>query len=120
MSDLPVLVRRVSDVEVGPEYVELAVDGFAGVHLDGAPGWLTGEDPLALGVELSMPNLPDLHPPAASPHPHRVRIDVLGPQLLRIRSAPPADGDRDRPEATYCSFPDAGDRGSGADRDHRR
>ena len=92
MSDLPVLVRRVSDVEVGPEYVELAVDGFAGVHLDGAPGWLTGEDPLALGVELSMPNLPDLHPPAASPHPHRVRIDVLGPQLLRIRSAPPADG----------------------------
>ena len=35
MSDLPVLVRRVSDVEVGPEYVELAVE----IQRASSPEW---------------------------------------------------------------------------------
>ena len=64
---------------------------YPGVRLDGAPGWLTGEDPADLGVELTMPNLPELDLPDPTPVAHRIRVDILGPDLLRIRSAPPGD-----------------------------
>ena len=85
----PVLARRVTGVTTSSTSVDLAVDAYRGVHLEGAPGWLTGEDPRDLGVELTMPNLPHLDLPDATPHAHRLRVDVLGADLLRIRSAVP-------------------------------
>lgn len=89
MSEPAVLVRRVTEARTGPASVDLTAHGYGGVRLDGAPGWLTGEDPRDLGVELTMPNLPALDLPDATPVPHRLRVDVLGESLLRVRSAPP-------------------------------
>jgi len=84
------LARRLTAVQVDPTGVDLDLDAFAGVHLGGAPGWLTGEDPADLGVELTMPNLPqDLALPDPAPHPHRVRIEAIAEDLLRIRSGVP-------------------------------
>lgn len=86
------LVRRCTAVHIGAHGVDLDLEAFPGVHLDGAPGWLTGEDPGDLGVELTMPNLPqDLARPDPSPRAHRVRVDILSPDLLRIRSGAPRD-----------------------------
>ena len=86
------LVRRARSVRVDARGVDLEMEAFSGVHLDGAPGWLTGEDPEAQGIELTMPNLPqDLEVPGAEPHDHRVRVDVLAPDLLRLRSGVPHD-----------------------------
>ena len=66
----PLLARRIIDSQIDPRGIDLEMDAFAGVHLGGAPGWLTGEDPKDLGVELTMPNLPqDLELPDAAPHP---------------------------------------------------
>ncbi|WP_246958071.1 TIM-barrel domain-containing protein [Brachybacterium sp. Marseille-Q7125] len=84
------LARRITECKIDPSGLDLVVDAFAGVHLDGAPGWLTGEDPRDLGVELTMPNLPrDLQLPPATTHPHRVRVDVIAEDLIRIRSGAP-------------------------------
>lgn len=86
----PLLARRIIDSQIDPRGIDLEMDAFAGVHLGGAPGWLTGEDPKDLGVELTMPNLPqDLELPDAAPHPHRVRVDVIAEDLIRIRSGAP-------------------------------
>lgn len=92
MSALPLLARRVVDVASGADFLDLSVAAYPGVRLGGAPGWLTGEDPRDLGVELTMPNLPELELPDAAAAPHRLRVDLLGPDLLRIRSGPPAAG----------------------------
>ena len=86
---LPSLARRVVDVAVEPAAVDLTVEAYGGRHLGGAPGWLTGEDPRDLGVELAMPNLPDLDLPDPTPVPHRVRVDVLAADVVRIRSGEP-------------------------------
>lgn len=86
----PLLARRITAMHVDSTGVDLEMDAFPGVHLGDAPGWLTGEDPKDLGVELTMPNLPqDLQLPDATPHPHRVRLDLIAPDLLRIRSGGP-------------------------------
>lgn len=84
------LVRRVLRCQVEPAAVDLAVEAYPGWHLDGAPGWLTGEDPRTLGVELTLPNLPPLDQPPPVGVPHRVRVDLLGPNLVRVRSGGPA------------------------------
>ena len=92
MAHPPVLARKVIAATSGPNFADLTVEAYPGVHLDGAPGWLTGEDPRDLGVELTMPNLPELELPDATPVLHRLRVDVLGADLVRIRTAPPDDG----------------------------
>lgn len=89
LSAPPVLVRRVITAHAEGAAVDLAVEGYGGQHLDGAPGWLTGEDPHDQGVELTMPNLPDLDLPDATPVPHRLRLDLLAGNVLRLRSGAP-------------------------------
>lgn len=89
MHSLPILVRRVVAAQTELAAIDLTVDGFGGSRIDGAPGWLTGEDPRDLGVELKMPNLPELVLPDATPVPHRLRIDLLSDKVVRIRSGAP-------------------------------
>ena len=89
MSSRPVLVRRVVATRLEASAVDLTLEGYRGRHMRDAPGWLTGEDPRDQGVELAMPNLPQLDLPDASPVPHRIRVDVLGDNLVRIRSGKP-------------------------------
>ena len=90
-SHQPLLVRRVLHSRTEPAALDLVAEAYPGWHLDGAPGWLTGEDPRSLGVELGLPNLPPLDQPDAVGVPHRVRIELLGPQVVRIRSGDPHD-----------------------------
>src|SRR5699024_10148847 len=86
----PWLARRVTGARADATGVDLELAACPGVHLDGAPGWLTGEDPRALGVELTMPNLPqDLQLPDDTPQTHRLRVDALAPDLVRVRSGSP-------------------------------
>jgi len=86
----PLLARRVTGARADATGVDLELAAYPGVHLDGAPGWLTGEDPRALGVELTMPNLPqDLQLPDDTPQTHRLRVDALAPDLVRVRSGSP-------------------------------
>ncbi len=86
----PLLARRLTTVRTDAAGVDLEVDAYSCVHLHGAPGWLTGEDPADLGVELTMPNLPqDLQLPGTAPHPHRLRVDLIAPDVVRIRSGSP-------------------------------
>lgn len=86
----PLLARRITTVRTDAAGVDLEVDAYPGVHLGGAPGWLTGEDPADLGVELTMPNLPqNLQLPTSTPQPHRLRVDLIAPDLVRIRSGDP-------------------------------
>jgi len=87
---LPVLVRRVVAAHPETAAVDLTAEGYGGRHLDGAPGWLTGEDPQDQGVELTMPNLPHLDLPDATPVAHRLRLDLLAGNVLRLRSGEPS------------------------------
>ncbi len=89
MSALPLLVRRVLHCTREDAAVDLQVAAYGGLQLDGAPGWLTGEDPVDQGVELTMPNLPDLHLPDGTAVPHRFRVDVVAPGVVRVRSGAP-------------------------------
>ena len=89
MSSPPVLVRRVVATRLESRAVDLTLDGYAGRPVRDVPGWLTGEDPNDQGIELTMPNLPDLDLPDATPIPHRLRVEVLGGNLIRIRSGEP-------------------------------
>lgn len=85
----PVLVRRVVATHLEASAVDLTLEGYGGRPARDAPGWLTGEDPRDQGVELTMPNLPHLALPDATPVPHRLRVDVLGGNVVRIRSGQP-------------------------------
>jgi len=89
VSSLPVLVRRVVASRREATALDLTLEGYGGRHVRDAPGWLTGEDPYDLGVELTMPNLPALELPDATAVPHRIRIDVLAEKVVRIRSGQP-------------------------------
>ncbi len=83
----PLLIRRITAWHPDAHGVDLVLDAHPGVHLGGAPGWLTGEDPHDLGVETTMPNLPrDLQVPPPTAHAHRVRVDALAEDVIRIRS----------------------------------
>ncbi|MFT3877685.1 MAG: glycoside hydrolase family 31 protein [Propioniciclava sp.] len=74
-------------------------DGFdadlvflAALELPHTPGWLTGEDMLAQGIEVTMPNLPrDLALPALQEHRLALRVRVVGPDAVRVTLAPPGE-----------------------------
>lgn len=84
------LVRRIIACETDANGIDANLQAVFGVHLGDAPGWLTGEDPHDQGIETTMPNLPrNLHVPSPPPLPHRLRVDVIAEDLIRIRSGTP-------------------------------
>lgn len=82
------LLRRVDAVRPHPSGVTCTVASLAGIHLPGDPGWLTGEDPAAYGVELTMPNLPELPRPDPTAARVVVQVDAVNRDTVRIRVAP--------------------------------
>lgn len=64
------------------------LDAYPAVQLPGTPGWLTGETLQEQGVEVTMPNLPDLELPELVPTRWRLQISVHGPRTARIVAAP--------------------------------
>lgn len=83
------ILRRARVVEIGDRWVELDVDALPAIELADTPGWLTGEPLLDQGVELSMPNLPtDLPLPGVEVRPMRCRVEIVGPDAVRVVVAP--------------------------------
>ncbi|WP_388007368.1 TIM-barrel domain-containing protein [Georgenia deserti] len=70
--------------------VRLTVQALPAIELPGAPGWLTGEDPLDQGIEITMPNLPrDLTLPPVEPREVDVVITIAEHDAARLVVAPP-------------------------------
>jgi len=82
------LLRRVSGVHRDHDAAVLTVDALPGVQLGVMPGWLTGEPPLEQGVEVDMPNLPDLELPPTDVTAYELRVSAPSPSVLRLTLAP--------------------------------
>lgn len=82
------ILRRVQDVRRDGDEAVLHVAAHPAVHLSGASGWLTGEPVADQGVEVTMPNLPELALPPLESRPWQVRIGFAGPRTARIVIAP--------------------------------
>ncbi len=87
MSDT-LLLRRVSGVRSDTDAAVLTVDALPGVQLGVMPGWLTGEPLLEQGVEVEMPNLPDLELPPTDVTAYELRVAAPAPSVLRVTLAP--------------------------------
>ncbi len=82
------LLRRVTSVRRHADAVAVSVDALPAVQLGMMPGWLTGEPPLAQGVETTMPNLPNLELPPTDATPYELRVTAPSPSVLRLTLAP--------------------------------
>ncbi|WP_149256727.1 TIM-barrel domain-containing protein [Actinomadura sp. K4S16] len=82
------ILRRVQDVHRDGDEAVLHVAAHPAVHHSGASGWLTGEPVADQGVEVTMPNLPELALPPLESRPWQVRIGFAGPRTARIVIAP--------------------------------
>lgn len=85
----PYLLKYVDRVTPVPNGVDFWLTGMAAKSLPDTPGWLTGEPPLAQGIETTMPNLPrDLQLPGLDQVRYRGRVVAMGPETLRVAIAP--------------------------------
>ena len=82
------ILRRVDAVSLERDHVDLTLLALPAVTLGGMPGWLTGESLEEQGVEVTMPNLPDLELPARDPVPWQLRVSAHGPRTARLVLAP--------------------------------
>ncbi len=82
------LVRRVTAVRRVPDGVAATLQAYAGVELGGLPGWLTGEPAADQGVEVTMPNLPDLELPPLDPVEFELAVRFVAPETVRLTVAP--------------------------------
>ena len=82
------LLRRVSAVRSDEHAVVLSVDALPAVQLGVMPGWLTGEPLLEQGVEVTMPNLPDLQLPPTDATAYELRVSAPANGTLRLTLAP--------------------------------
>ncbi len=83
-----VILRRVTAVR---DAFLLEVDALPAVAIDPMPGWITGEPLLDQGVETTMPNLPDLQLPDATPQSFALRVAAVAPDTLRLTVARPGE-----------------------------
>lgn len=86
-----VILRRVTNVTATARSVSFDLDAYPAIQLPGTPGWLTGEALQEQGVEVTMPNLPDLQLPSVAPTQWRLQVSVHGPRTARIVAAPAAN-----------------------------
>ncbi|MFC7404677.1 TIM-barrel domain-containing protein [Georgenia alba] len=86
----PRVLRHVTGVVRDGDAVRITVQALPAVELPGTPGWLTGEDLIDQGVEVTMPNLPrELSLPPRTPEQVDLEISLAGPSTARIALGPP-------------------------------
>lgn len=82
------ILRRVVDVRSTPTELILDIEALPAVQLPGTPGWLTGESLADQGVEVTMPNLPDLELPGVTAQLWRLSVSAYGARTARLLIAP--------------------------------
>lgn len=82
------ILRRVDQVTIVEQQVDLCVIALPAVNLGLMPGWLTGETLEEQGIEVTMPNLPNLELPDLDGECWQLRVTAHGARTVRLLLAP--------------------------------